>query len=92
MNHKVTIGALCLAMGVPWAVLAFGDRIADAEAASVGDIGETVTKDFGNVPLEGAGIALEHTFSLRNNSPETRTVRAVKSSCGCTQSGLALQK
>lgn len=60
MNHKVTIGALCLAMGVPWAVLAFGDRIADAEAASVGDIGETVTKDFGNVPLEGAEIGRAH--------------------------------
>ena len=41
--------------------------------------------DFGQVK---EGKVLEHTFTLKNESPETLTINRVNTSCGCTASAV----
>lgn len=41
--------------------------------------------DFGAVDVPWEGVALQHTFTLRNKTQRTLTIRSAKPSCGCVK-------
>jgi hypothetical protein len=41
--------------------------------------------DFGVVDVPWEGVSLQHTFTLRNKTERTLTIRSAKSSCGCVK-------
>jgi len=44
-----------------------------------------VSHDFGIVPLDEDGVAIEHTFELRNALSKPIRIVALSSTCGCTE-------
>lgn len=41
--------------------------------------------DFGTVEVPFDGVSLQHTFTLRNKTQRTLTIRSAKPSCGCVK-------